>query len=234
MKDATETLNQTKANTHTVHAQILRVADEFIDTFVSAMETVIDPHDERALTNLILEMSKDNVTKAKLPRYAAGTTFAKILKALGTFSQAATSTCTPGMARAANYTRGDNANNTNEDNNAGLNPRPSPLSYLHAAQKARKPITRLPSAAADGTPQTIAEDATFSAKLRARAIRMNETWVGHEQKQLMQITSDTLFASPTHLRQILSFSGVRASSLSYLPMTHHESWSVPRTVPWMI
>eukprot|EP00171_Calliarthron_tuberculosum_P023117 IDg23117t1 len=39
---------------------------------------------------------------------------------------------------------------------------------------------------------------------------MTDTWVDREAKNLMEFTSDTALASPTHLRQILSFSGVRA------------------------
>ncbi len=38
---------------------------------------------------------------------------------------------------------------------------------------------------------------------------MTGKWVGHEQKEVMLIKSDTPLCSPSHLRQILAFSGLR-------------------------
>ena len=104
--------------------------------------------------------------------------------------------------------------------------------YLQAARKAPKPLTRLLPAAAGGRPKTIVVDATFSAKLRHKAERMTATWVGHEPKNLMEIKSDTPLASPTHLRQILSFSGVRPPSLSYLLTTPPPCWPAQLTPRW--
>ena len=50
----------------------------------------------------------------------------------------------------------------------------------------------------------------YSSRLTAQAVRLNDSWIGHETKNLMLVTSETPLASPTQLRRILTFSGLRA------------------------
>ncbi len=80
---------------------MLSAADDFLDTVVAAIEDMVDPHNERSLSQFFDKMDRDNVIKNKLPKYAADTRFAKTLKALATLSIAATKACTTEMATAA-------------------------------------------------------------------------------------------------------------------------------------
>ena len=68
---------------------------------MEVVEEAVNPHDEHALNQFLATMCKYNVIRNKLPKYAAGTGFAKTLQALVTLWTTATQTCTPGMTAAA-------------------------------------------------------------------------------------------------------------------------------------
>ena len=74
---------------------ILSTVDRFINTAIATIENHVDPHDKRALTTFFLKMARDNVVKSNLPKYAAGTGFAKTLNALTTLSAAAAKRARP-------------------------------------------------------------------------------------------------------------------------------------------
>ncbi len=215
------------------------------------------------MTPLFARMTRDNVVKNHLPKFAAGTRFARTLRALATLSHAATEGCVQEMAIAAHNLHktsaahnnadtdtenadAENPNNTTHSSNAATNSddqRPDapnapnapvhvgqphsthdPLaSYLAIERRAPKPrrVHRIPAVGTHTQSPLATSNAAptvYSAKLRAHATRMTNTWLGHETKNLLLITSDAPLATPTHLRQILSFSDLEAP-LAVLPTT---------------
>ncbi len=158
---------------------ILATTDAFVDDLVSAIETVTNPHNEKQLTELFRTMAKDNVIRSKLPRYAAGTGFAKMLSALQTLSHIATKACTPEIAQAAHKMGTDNEllqANTDEPTDPSSPQRTTPhRNYHNALRKTPRPLSRLPTAGVGGARQPIPTDATFSSKLRMTAARMTDT-----------------------------------------------------------
>lgn len=139
---------------------VLTAADLLIDTMATALEVFVDPHNEKALSAFFAKMAKGNITKKHLLKYAAGTGFAKALKALATISRTATNTCTREMATAAHDIATTNADTTN----AGADPELTP--YLCATRAAPRPMGRLPTA--HHTSTAINDAIAFSSKLRAR------------------------------------------------------------------
>ena len=225
-----------RAETRARFAKFLSAADTFLNSYVECFEDFVDPHNEAAVTAMFKRMATDNVVRAHLPKFAAGTAFSTTLRALATLSLSATTTCTHQMATAAhnahtatatrqhtvarneNVTTIPSANNATPDTTTTTalpNTAPTPddaiVSYLTVARKSRKPkpIHRLPPP----TPTRISPDSdanNYSTKLRSAAARISATWIGHEQKNLLEAASDTPLTNPSHLRQILTFSGIRA------------------------
>lgn len=78
---------------------MLDTVDNFMEEFVTAVEEVENPHDRKDLHRVIRQMSQNNLIRAKLPRYAAGTGFGKMITALSALSRTATAACTPQMAQ---------------------------------------------------------------------------------------------------------------------------------------
>ena len=85
------------------YSKLLSVIDTFLDLAVTAIEDVVNPHNQLDLLTIFRMMTKDNMVKNSLPKYAAGTGFAKTLNALATLSVAAANTCTAEMTRATDH-----------------------------------------------------------------------------------------------------------------------------------
>ena len=141
--------------------------------------------------------------------------------ALDIHNSASTSEFTP--TPIGDSTTTENSDQRNESAPDPNNPRlargapaSDPLApYLAAARRPAKPrkVNRIaPVTSENHTPAAADGDTpkSYTARLRAQANRMTNTWLGHETKNLLLITSDAPQASPTHLRQILSFGGVDA------------------------
>ncbi len=202
----------------------LQAVDRFLDEFVTAIEGAVDPHNPQAMARFIGRMTRDNVVRNALPKYAAGTGFAKTWRAMALLSNAATNTCTREMATAAHRAlqysddthRAQHTDNTANTDNAtpvtnestDTDTTPIPL-YLAAARAKPRAINRLPTPntpnhATCSPPNTH----TYTAKLRTTAARLTDSLTGHEEKHLMQVTSDVPLASPSHLRAIFKVSGI--------------------------
>ena len=181
-----------------MYADILDTADGFLDNFVAKIETLIDPHNTRALTTLIRKMSKDNVMKSKPPRYAAGTGFAKMLTALNTLSRVATDTCSPEIAAAvnANPTTIPNAGTTTTGGNANApnsnTDKVSPHSYIAALRTLQRPhpIPMLSISHSTRSAATVPEDTWFDLGFRRKAAMITDKCLGHETKNLLEVKSD--------------------------------------------
>ena len=111
------TLERPHAKQRKLFSAALAATDEFLEKFVEVVEEAVNPHDEHALTQFFATICKDNVIRNKLPKYAAGTGFAKTLQALVTLSATATQTCTSGMAAAAQAVQYSAAPCTPDDTN---------------------------------------------------------------------------------------------------------------------
>ena len=226
-----------------MYSQVFHEAHRFLETMSTIIHPHIDPRDSKALSQFFTKMSEDITVDAKLPSFAAGTMCANILDGLAILTRKATKRCTPRMARAAHTTwqhtdtgRHNGAPDTNDVNNtpnAGTSPtndtshghpiQPNPTDsiapYLRAARKPARPLGRLPIVHRDNSvtlQKALAEGTTFTGKLRARAARVTDTLIGPEQKNLLEITSDTTLASPTQLRQVLKLGGI-TTPIAVLP-----------------
>ncbi len=62
----------------------------------------------------------------------------------------------------------------------------------------------------------------FTRSIRSKTARMTDKWVSHEQKEVVLIKSDKPLRSPLHLRQILSFSGMR-TPLAIIPTQDNQT-----------
>ena len=231
-----------KTRKREVYAQVFAETIRFLETMSTTLEQTIDPRDPHAISRFFAEMADDITVDAKLPTFAAGTMCSSILRGMHTLSRKATAQCAPRMATAAGVTwrHGNRLTNnytpfTGGSPTATAPPEAAPphnvaagtdtdaphdaAPYLNAARGNARPISRLPTVHRNHStvdPAPIAENTTFSAKLRARAAHLTDSLVGPEQKNLIEITSDTTLVSPTQLRNVLALGGIE-TAIAVLP-----------------
>ena len=219
-----------RAETRTRFAKFLSATDTFLNSYFECFEDIVDLHKEAAVKAMLKRKATDNVVRAHLPKFSAVAAFSTTLRALATLSLSTTTTCRHQMATAAynahastaahqhSSARNENVTaihsapgTTTAPPNTAHTPDDAIVSYLTVSRESRKrkPIHRLPPP----TPTRISTDSdanNCSAKLRNAAARISTTWIVHEQKNLLEAASDIPLTNPSHPRQILTFSGIRA------------------------